>query len=136
MLSELLLLPDGTITSFMVQPGQGWAQIPAVCHRGGLTDGPCCGRVIRSVQQQGVMHMGDVRVRNLDDEVVLVLKDRARRKGVSLEAELREVLSAEALRPRREWFQRLQEMHEDMRREFGVLPDSTPGIRAWRDGLE
>lgn len=82
------------------------------------------------------MHMGDVRVRNLDDEVVLVLKDRARRKGVSLEAELREVLSAEALRPRREWFQRLKEMHEDMRREFGVLPDSTPGIRAWRDGLE
>ena len=80
--------------------------------------------------------MADVRVRNLDDEVVLVLKDRARRNGVPLEAELRQLLSDAAMRPRREWAERLAKMHADLVTTDGVVPDSTPGIRAWRDGLE
>ncbi|MGQ0665068.1 MAG: FitA-like ribbon-helix-helix domain-containing protein, partial [Pseudomonadota bacterium] len=45
--------------------------------------------------------MGQVIVRNLDDAVVAALKARAKRRGHSLERELREVLKA-AARPTRE----------------------------------
>jgi hypothetical protein len=49
---------------------------------------------------------------------------------------LHELLTEAALKPRRELVAELQEFHRQMREEFGELPDSTPGIRAWRDGLE
>lgn len=45
--------------------------------------------------------MAQVLVRNLDDDVVERLKRRADGNGRSLEAELREILSAEAARDRR-----------------------------------
>lgn len=45
--------------------------------------------------------MGQVLIRNLDDEVLARLRTRAAEKGHSLEAELREIL-AEAARPSRE----------------------------------
>ena len=77
--------------------------------------------------------MGDVRVRNLDNDVVAELKARARRHGVSLEAELRELLTQEANRPRQAMAQRLQEHRDRIRQESGELPDSTPFIRAERD---
>jgi plasmid stability protein len=80
--------------------------------------------------------MADVRVRNLDDKVVGELKDRARHHGRSLEAELRQLLTDEAFRPRREVAERLDAFRERLRAEFGILPDSTAGIRAWRDGVE
>lgn len=77
--------------------------------------------------------MGDVRVRNLDDNVVAELKDRAKRSGHSLEAELRSLLTAEAFRPRRELAKKLEAMREEIRAEYGTLPDSTPLIREQRD---
>lgn len=80
--------------------------------------------------------MTDVRVRNLDDKVVGELRDRARQHGRSLEAELRHLLTDEAFRPRREIAERLDQFRTSLRAELGTLPDSTPGIRAWRDGLE
>ncbi len=46
--------------------------------------------------------MGQILVRNLDDAVILALKARARARGLSLEAELREVLTRAAGHPRRE----------------------------------
>lgn len=80
--------------------------------------------------------MTDVRVRGVDENVVLELKAQARRKGRTLQMELNDVLTEAARRPRREWAERLTRQHDEFRREFGELPDSTPGIRAWRDGLE
>lgn len=77
--------------------------------------------------------MGDVRVRNLDDEIVEELKARARRHGKSLESELRAVLTAEARRPRQELSKRLQSFRDELRQQYGELPDSTPFIRAERD---
>lgn len=79
--------------------------------------------------------MGDVRVRNLDDNVVAELKDRAKRHGRSLESELRELLTKEAYRPRRELAARTKEMRDELRQQYGELSDSTPGIREERDRL-
>jgi hypothetical protein len=80
--------------------------------------------------------MADVRVRGLDEKVVAELKAQARRHGRTLGDELRGVLTDAAWRPRREWAKKLQDMRETLREKHGLLPDSTPGIRAWRDGLE
>jgi len=80
--------------------------------------------------------MTEVRVRNVAEDVVLALKAQARRHGVSLSTEIREVLTEAALRPRRELVAELMRHQKRMVDQYGVLPDSTPGIRAERDGLE
>ena len=80
-----------------------------------------------------VKGMGEVRVRNLDDGVVSMLRDRARLHRKSLPQELREMLTAEAMRPRREMVDRLQVLPDQIRAESGELPDSTPMIREERD---
>ncbi|MCC7390162.1 MAG: hypothetical protein IT431_15495 [Phycisphaerales bacterium] len=77
--------------------------------------------------------MADLRVRKLDEDVVLLLKDRARREGTSVEAILRRLITDEAKRPNREMLATLREYHERFRAEHGVLPDSTPLIREERD---
>ncbi len=77
--------------------------------------------------------MAEVRVRNIDDKVVVELKDRAKRHGRSLEAELREMITQEALRPRRELVGDLEQFSESLRAKYGMLPDSTPLIREERD---
>lgn len=77
--------------------------------------------------------MGEVRVRNLDDEVVRELRERARRNGVSLESSLRSLLAEEAYRPRRELAARTRELRESILSSCGELDDSTPLIRAERE---
>ena len=46
--------------------------------------------------------MANITIRNLDDDVVEELKDRARAHHRSLEAELRQILSEAARRPHRD----------------------------------
>lgn len=77
--------------------------------------------------------MAEVRVRNLGDEVVGEFKERAKRHGRSLEAELRELLTSEALRPRRELIEDLERFSETLRGKYGLLPDSAPIIREERE---
>lgn len=77
--------------------------------------------------------MAEVRVRNLDDEVVGAFKDRAKRRGHSLEAELRELLTREAFRPRQELADQLDAFSESLAVKYGTLPDSVPSIRDERD---
>ena len=77
--------------------------------------------------------MGDVRVRNLSDEVIEQWKARARHHGHSLQEELRSLLVEEAYRPRRELVARLRELQDTIRAECGELPDSSAGIREERD---
>jgi antitoxin FitA len=77
--------------------------------------------------------MAEVRVRKLDDWVVSALRLRAKRHGRSLEGELRELLSEEALRPRIEAADRAQAMREAILSDNGSLPDSAALIREDRD---
>jgi plasmid stability protein len=79
--------------------------------------------------------MGELRVRNLDEQVVLEFRERARRHGRSLEAELRSFLSEEAFRPHRELADESERLCESIRARVGVLPDSTPYVREERDRL-
>lgn len=77
--------------------------------------------------------MADIRVRNLDDKVVAQLKDRARMHGISLEGELREVLTDIAMQPRREIAAQIAQLREAVRSESGKLSDSATYIREERD---
>jgi plasmid stability protein len=77
--------------------------------------------------------MGEIRVRDVDDAVLSVLKDRARRNGRSLAEELRGMLTAEAFRPRREIADGLQKSRDTLRAKYGEFPDSAPFIRSERD---
>ncbi|MBU6405977.1 MAG: hypothetical protein KGS44_02400 [Alphaproteobacteria bacterium] len=80
------------------------------------------------------MAMADVKIRDLSDHLVAFYKQRAANKGLSLEDELRQTLAEEQKRVRREWARRLDALHAEQIAKHGVLPDSTPGIRAERAG--
>jgi hypothetical protein len=78
--------------------------------------------------------MSEVRVRNLEPWVVDFLRDRAKAEGHQhLESFLREHLREEAMRKRREWADRLRAGREEMFQKYGLLSDSTEGIRQDRD---
>lgn len=78
--------------------------------------------------------MGQLTVRNVDDDVIRKLKIRAAEHGRSAEAEHREILR-QALMPERkisaeEWWQKAKELRE----RLGPMPDdSTDIIRKFRD---
>ncbi len=78
--------------------------------------------------------MPDLKIRDVGDGVVNFYRQRAKANGVSLEEELRQTLADVQERVRVEWLERLTQAHLDQERKYGVLPDSTPGIRAERDG--
>lgn len=80
--------------------------------------------------------MADVKVRKLDDGVVEYHRRRAAQAGRSLEAELRRVLTEAAFAKRRKMAREIAQRLARMRKKYGVLPDSTPGIRAERDGRD
>lgn len=77
--------------------------------------------------------MPDVRVRGLDEGVVSLLKANAKKKGLSLQADLKALLTLTAMEPRRKLFDDLREHQTRMREKYGVLADSTPLIREERD---
>ena len=80
--------------------------------------------------------MADVKVRKLEDRVVEFHRRRAAKAGRSLEAELRKVISDATLAPKREFAKRVKQRIARLRAEYGEMPDSGPGIRAWREGRE
>jgi len=77
--------------------------------------------------------MAVIRVRNLDDTVVALLKDQARLHGRSLEGELRDVLTELAMRPRRELAAQAARLRDAIKAERGVLTSSAALIREERD---
>jgi len=77
--------------------------------------------------------MTDVRIRNVDDWVVESLRLRARANGKSLEGELREMLRAEAKRPKAELAGELHRMRDELRGKYGTFSDSAAVIREMRD---
>jgi plasmid stability protein len=72
-------------------------------------------------------------VRDLDDDIVALLKDRARINGRSLEQELRDALTELATRPKRELAERAARLRAEIKAESGVLTDSATFIREERD---
>ena len=77
--------------------------------------------------------MPDVRVRDLNDDVVRELKDQAKRLGKGWQGFLHDALTEAALRPRREMAAELRGFREELRLEHGEMPDSTALIREERD---
>lgn len=77
--------------------------------------------------------MSEVKVRNLDAWVVDYHKRSAKAAGRSLEEQLRHVLKESALGPRQDFAKRVKQRLARLRTKYGVMPDSTPGIRAERD---
>ena len=71
-------------------------------------------------------------IRRLDDAVYARLRDQARANKRSLEAEARLILESEAAVPG-DIVGDLLAFHAEMTRKHGILPDSTPLIRAQRD---
>jgi plasmid stability protein len=78
--------------------------------------------------------MADVKIRGLNDHLVAFYKQRAANRGVSLEEELRETLASVREAQMRALVSHLEALHAEQIRKYGILPDSTPGIRAERDG--
>ncbi len=76
--------------------------------------------------------MADVKVRNLPDWVVNSFRKRAENEGRSLEEELRMLLTEEATKQREKMLSELKAFRDKMRKKYGVLSDSTPGIREER----
>ncbi len=86
--------------------------------------------------------MPKVQIRNVPEETYEKLKIRAKEDRRSLQQEAAWLLEFAlnsspvqrfpTLTVDERWA-RLDAMREDMRRRYGVLPDSTPDIRKWRD---
>ena len=77
--------------------------------------------------------MTEVRIRNVAEWVVESLRARARSKGHSLEGELRELLTEEAMRPKKELAGQLRRMRDELRDKYGSFSDSAALIREDRD---
>ncbi|MDX2236120.1 MAG: hypothetical protein NW203_01010 [Hyphomonadaceae bacterium] len=78
--------------------------------------------------------MADVKIRDLNDHLVAFYKQRAAAHGVSLEEELRQALSDHQFQQRLKILADLEQHRAKLHAKYGVMPDSTPGIRAERDG--
>jgi plasmid stability protein len=77
--------------------------------------------------------MMNVRVRDLNDDIVSLLKEQERGHLRPLENYIREVLTELATRPRRELVERAAQLRESIKAESGILTDSAPFIREERD---
>ncbi len=77
--------------------------------------------------------MADVKIRKLPDWVVAAYKVRAEHAGRSLEEELRNLLVDGASNSRKDLVRKVRASRARLRRRFGVLSDSTPGIREERE---
>jgi antitoxin FitA len=71
--------------------------------------------------------MAQILIRNLDDEIVARLKERARRQGRSLEAEARVILTQAAGLGFHDARQLMRQWHRKLRDR--ALPDSTDLVR-------
>jgi plasmid stability protein len=78
--------------------------------------------------------MADVKIRDLSDSVVAFYRQRAKASGVSLEEELRRTLAGIQRQSLQAVLDEVDAHREALGRKYGTMPDSTPGIRAERDG--
>ena len=77
--------------------------------------------------------MSELRIRDVDNNVVDQLKMRAKRNGRTLGEEVRSILADEVHRPRRDWAERLRGFRASVEEKHGVMSDSAAVIREMRD---
>lgn len=78
--------------------------------------------------------MTEIRIRNVDDWIVDMHRHNAKKIGISLEAELRRVLTDAALAKRHAKADKLEAERNELREQFGDFPSSVPFIRTMREG--
>ena len=79
--------------------------------------------------------MAELKIRKLPDWVVAHHRRNAERAGRSLEEELRQFLTEDALKKRDRLWERLAETRAKIRKRHGVLSDSTADIREERERM-
>lgn len=77
--------------------------------------------------------MTEVRVRNVDEWVVECHRQAAKRGGLTLEAELRRVMTEAALDRRRAIVADMRSGLEELQSKYGLFPDSAEDIRRERE---
>lgn len=75
----------------------------------------------------------EVRVRNVDDWVVEWHRQAAKRVGLTLEAELRRIMTQAALERRQAIARDMKRDLDELQSRYGVFPDSTAEIRVERE---
>jgi plasmid stability protein len=88
---------------------------------------------IRHYLQGRTFGMKEVRVRKLDDWIVNWFRSQAKRKGHSLEAELRSALRQAALQRKQEVVAELRADLSALEQKYGTFSDSSVLIREDRD---
>ncbi len=77
--------------------------------------------------------MTEVRLRNVDPEAIEVIREIARRHSKSMESLIKEQLYELADREKNALLAQLRQSREELFQKYGLLPDSTPGIRDERE---
>jgi plasmid stability protein len=77
--------------------------------------------------------MTEIRIRKVDQWIVESLRRLARAHGQTLEAELRELLRQEAMRPKQKLAEEHRTMLKELRDKYSVFSDSVALIRVERD---
>jgi len=77
--------------------------------------------------------MADVQIRELPDSVIAMFRARAAAAGRSVEEELRLLIIEAASRSRQEMVAELRTFRDKLEQEYGLLSDSTEGIRQDRE---
>jgi antitoxin FitA len=77
--------------------------------------------------------MTEVRIRNVDDWVVELHRNRAKLRGRSLENELRQILTDAALAKKQALASELRAGVDELREKYGTFSDSAVQIREERD---
>ncbi len=78
--------------------------------------------------------MAELKIRDVSEKMVSFYRQRANAKGISLEEELRQTLGEAQAASRKQVMADIEAHLAEMERKYGILPDSTPGIRRERDG--
>ena len=78
--------------------------------------------------------MTELRVRNVDEWIVDIHRHNAKRNGISLEAEIKRILSEAAFAKRQSRARELESHRNEMRDKYGDFPSSVGFIRDMREG--
>jgi plasmid stability protein len=78
--------------------------------------------------------MTELRIRNVDEWIVDIHRHNAKRNGVSLEFEIKRVLSDAAFAKRQSTAKKLESYRNEMRDKYGEFPSSVAFIRDMREG--
>lgn len=78
--------------------------------------------------------MTELRIRNVDEWIVDIHRHNAKRNGVSLESEIKRILSDAAFAKRQATAKKLESHRNQMRDKYGEFPSSVGFIRDLREG--